>query len=294
MRALPLLRPSRTLRFVELPSGADPDDIIRQEGRQGFEALLEKAEPLDARLWRHEVAAEPLTTPEAWAGLKERLIANASAIAHADLGKIYREDWLNRFYELRRPERINASRQAPIRRTPGKRGKFPDLMPPVDAQARAIASQGIDGATARALVLGFVNFPEELVTHCEQLVSLPIADHSTAKIRDELVNAALTGAALDRDGISTILGADGATGGKAPRAMGFSFTRRDSDPHRARSDLAAAVEIIAAAEEVEKALEHATELLKRDFTEDALAEQQRLMAAQRGLRQRLAQLAGTD
>ncbi len=36
----------------------------------------------------------------------------------------------------------------------------------------------------------------------------------------------------------------------APEPWVFSFTRRDSDPDRARSDLAAAVEIIAAAEEV--------------------------------------------
>ena len=76
--------------------------------------------------------------------------------------------------------------------------------------------------------------------------------------------------------------------------MGFSFPRRDSDPDRARSDLAAAVEIIAAAEEVDKALEDATERLKRDLTEEALAEQQRLIQAQHGLKQRLASLAGTD
>ncbi len=76
--------------------------------------------------------------------------------------------------------------------------------------------------------------------------------------------------------------------------MGFSFTRRDSDPDRARSDLAAAVEIIAAADEVEKALVSATERLKRDMTDDALDEQRRLIQAQHGLKQRLAQLAGTD
>jgi DNA primase len=76
--------------------------------------------------------------------------------------------------------------------------------------------------------------------------------------------------------------------------MGFSFTRRDSDPDRARSDLAAAVEIIAASEEVEQALVDATERLKRDLTAEALEEQQRLIEAQRGLRQRLASLAGTD
>src|SRR6476646_10109917 len=75
-RALPLLRPDRSLRFVELPAGQDPDDVIRSGGRETFEQLLATAEPLDARLWRHELDSEPLGTPEAWAGLKERLIAH--------------------------------------------------------------------------------------------------------------------------------------------------------------------------------------------------------------------------
>ena len=144
------------------------------------------------------------------------------------------------------------------------------------------------------MILGFTNFPEALPAHCEQLASLPIADRGTPKLRDELVEAAFSGAALDRDSLATILGTDGAAGGTAPRTMGFSFTRRDSDPDRARSDLAAAVEIIAATEEVEKALVDATERLKRDLTDEALEEQQRLIEAQQGLRQRLASLAGTD
>jgi DNA primase len=298
-RALPLLRPDRTLRFLELPAGQDPDDVIRDGGREAFEALLANPEPLDARLWRHEVDADPLATPEAWASLKERLIAHAGAIGHPDLSRMYREDWLNRFYEKRRPAGSAPQRQyAPQKRGSFKSGRFVPPAPPVRDEARAIAASGIDAPTARALVLGFANFPEELPAHCEQLAALPIADRSTAHLRDELVNAAFSGAALDREGINTILGADGATGGPdklgAQRAMGFSFTRRDSDPDRARSDLAAAVEIIAAAEEVETALGHATERLKRDFTAEALGEQQRLIEAQQGLRQRLAQLAGTD
>src|SRR5437588_4829823 len=102
-RALPMLRPDRTLRFVELPAGQDPDDVIKTGGREAFEALLANPEPLDSRLWRYELEAEPLTTPEAWAGLKERLVAHAQAIGHADLARMYREDWLNRFYGHRRP-----------------------------------------------------------------------------------------------------------------------------------------------------------------------------------------------
>ena len=294
-RALPLLRPDRTLRFVELPSGQDPDDIIRTGGREAFETQLATPEPLDARLWRHELDAEPLSTPEAWAGLKQRLIDHAAAIGHADLARMYREDWLNRFFEQRRPAGSSPQRQfTPQKRGSFKNGRFVPPLPPVGANARAIASTGIDAPTARALILGFANFPEELPGHCEQLASLPIADEPTAKMRDDLVNATFSGATLDHEGVATILGPDGATGGKAQRAMGFSFTRRDSDPDRARSDLAAAVEIIAAAEEVGKALEHATERLKAETTDEAFEEQQRLKLAQRELRQRLAHLAGTD
>ena len=294
-RALPLLRPDRTLRFVELPAGQDPDDVVRTGGKEAFEALLANPEPLDARLWRHELELESVTTPEAWASLKARLIAHAATIGHADLARMYREDWLDRFYAQRRPGGASAPRSfVPQKRGTFKNGRFVPPSPPVRDEARSIARSGIDAPTARALILGFANFPEELPTHCEQLASLPIADRSTAKIRDELVNAAFSGATLDQTSIATILAGDGATGAKSPRAMGFSFTRRDSDPERARSDLAAAVEIISAAEEVEKALDHATERLKRDFTDEALEEQQRLIAAQQGLRERLAQLAGTE
>ena len=290
-RALPHIRPDRTLRFVELPAGQDPDDVVKAGGREAFEAFLAEPEPLDARLWRHELEAQPLTTPEARAGLRQRLIDHSRAIGDQALARLYRDQWLQRF------DAEIAPRRAPfVPREPRKfvKGRFVPPPAPTSDTARAIAASGIDAPTARALILGFANFPEELPAHCEQLAALPIADQRTAGLRDELVDAAFSGAALDREGLATILDQDGASGSKGPRTMGFSFTRRDSDPERARSDLAAAVEIIAAAEEVDRALSDATERLKRDLTAEALEEQQRLITAQQGLRQRLASLAGTD
>ena len=290
-RALPHLRPDRTLRFVKLPAGQDPDDLVRSGGREAVEALLARPEPLDARLWRHELEAQPLTTPEARASLRQRLIQHAATIGDPALARLYRDDWLRRFDESL-PRREFTPRHSA--RSKFRNGRWSPPAQPVDATAKAIAAQGIDAPTARALIVGFANFPEELPAHCEALAALPIADRRTAEMRDELVNAAFSGATLDREGVATILGRDGATGPKALSAMGFSFTRRDSDPDRARSDLAAAVEIIAAADEVEKALVNATERLERDFTDEAYEEQQRLKSAQLGLRERLAQLAGTD
>ena len=76
--------------------------------------------------------------------------------------------------------------------------------------------------------------------------------------------------------------------------MSFSFTRPDSDPDRARADLAAAIDTLMASDEVERALLEATKRFKENMSDEAYIEQQRLITAQQTLRQRLAQLAGTD
>jgi DNA primase len=211
LRALPHIGPERTLRFVELPAGQDPDDVTRSGGREAFEALLASPEPLDARLWRHELEAQPLTTPEARAGLRQRLVDHASTIGDPQLRALYREQWLGKFDELS-PRRAPQQRSGPTRGR-FRNGRWAPPEPPVGANARAIAASGIDAPTARALILGFANFPEELPAHCEQLAALPIADRGTARLRDELVDAAFSGAALDRETLATILQADGAPGG---------------------------------------------------------------------------------
>ena len=45
------------------PPGQDPDDVVKNGGRAAFEALLDAAEPLVERLWRHERDAAPLDHP---------------------------------------------------------------------------------------------------------------------------------------------------------------------------------------------------------------------------------------
>lgn len=295
LRALPHLSPERTLRFVALPAGQDPDDVVRAGGKAAFEALLDEAVPLVERLWRAEVEAAPLDTPEARAGLRQRLLDHVSAIADGNVRQLYRDEWMGRFDAQFRPQQAERRPFVPRAQWLKKGGRFVPPEPPASQAARAIGTTGIDRATASALLAGFVNYPEAVSEHVEALAHLALPDRNTAALRDRLVDIATSGGALDRDALATILASNGAAGGTAPgSAMGFSFTRRDSDPGRARQDLAAAVEIIAAGQEVEKALADATERLKRDFTDEAYGEQQRLIEARQGLKDRLASLASSD
>ncbi|WP_118857097.1 DNA primase [Sphingomonas mesophila] len=291
LRALPHLAPDRTLRFIALPAGQDPDDLLRERGAEAVKAALEATEPLVERLWRHEAESEALATPEARAGLKARLMEHSGAIADPNVRQLYRDEFLRRFDALVRPQRATFAPRPQWKKD--RAGKWQPPAAPASDVARAIGSGGIDAPTARALVEGFVLFPQALHDHLEALAHLPLGDRPSAALRDRLVEAALAGAELDRDGLATIL-ALGEAPLAGPPAMGFSFTRRDSDPARAVSDLAAAVEIVAAAQEVETALAAATERLKINVTDDAYAEQQRLMAARSRLHSRLASLAGNE
>jgi DNA primase len=301
-RALPHLGAERTLRFVELPAGQDPDDVVRNGGREAVEALLSTPEPLVDRLWRHELQAQPLTTPEARAGLRQRLIEHSQAIGDQALARLYRDEWLRRFQEeVNPPRQFQQQTQRrrpfiPFTRQSFEAERFLQATSTV-AGTRNVSRVGMDPSHARALVLGFLNFPEALQEHCEQLALLPIGEAPLARIRDRLVDAAVSGEMLDRETLATILRDNGAAAdlerARRTGTMAFSFTRSDTAPERAVRDLGTAIDALMADGEIGAALQAATERLK-EGEEDAFEEQRRLHSQREEIKERLASLAGSD
>jgi DNA primase len=296
MRALPLLGPERTLSFVALPEGQDPDDLVNSGGRDAVEALLAAPEPLVDRLWRHELDATPLVTPEQRAGLKARLIAHAASIQDRSLSQLYRDEWLQRFSDLTRRERPAFTPQA--RRGTFVRGRgFMPPEPPASAEARAIAATGIDKPTARALAAGLATFPELILEEAEQLAALPFADKAAETLKQRLLDAALHGARLDSGALAPILADVGTakllTEVRRGSGVAFSFNREGIDPARGRADLKAAIELLAARREIAEALADATRRV--GLGDDlAVAEQHRLVKANQETTRRLADLYASD
>ena len=92
-----------------------------------------------------------------------------------------------------------------------------------------------------------------------------------------------TNAELDPEALNTILAGRGGASlleelGRK-RGLGFSFTRREAEPERARRDLVLAIETLAARPGLDAALAAATARLKDEGDEAAFQEQQRLRAA---------------
>jgi len=80
-RALPLLKPGHSLRFVTLPTGEDPDSLVRNSGPPAFAELLRAARSLADVLWDSEVKDRPRDTPERLARIQSRLLEHVSTIA---------------------------------------------------------------------------------------------------------------------------------------------------------------------------------------------------------------------
>ena len=133
-----------------------------------------------------------------------------------------------------------------------------------------------------------------------QIAALELSEADAARLRDLMVEAALTHAALDPEALDTILADNGAASLleilRRKRGLAFSFTRRDAEPDRACRDLALAIETLAARPGLDAALEAATARLKDEGDEAAFDEQQRLRTARDEADRQLATLfeAGGD
>ncbi|MFP5469565.1 MAG: DNA primase, partial [Alphaproteobacteria bacterium] len=112
-RALPLLEPGRSLRFVLLPDGLDPDDIIARQGGAAMEGYLATPLPLADILWSAETSRLPMDTPERRAGLGQRLQALLETIADPSVRKYYQNDIRQRISNLFRPAHVSSKPQQP-------------------------------------------------------------------------------------------------------------------------------------------------------------------------------------
>jgi DNA primase len=296
-RALPLLGPERTLAFVALPQGQDPDDLVNSGGRDAVEALLQAPEPLVDRLWRHERDSTALATPEQRAGLKQRLLDHAAAIADRSLSQLYRDEWMDRFHALGRRDRPVFTPNASQRRGSWVRGRgFVPPEPPASAGARSIGATGVDPFTARALVSGLTRYPDLVIEEAGILAALPFADPAAERLKQRLLDQALRLGHLDSDALAPIL-ADveaarllhGALGGFG---KGFSFNRSDTEPGQAQADLRAVIELLGARHEIAQGLADVARRIMDD--PEAVAEQHRLLLANQETTKRLADYSASD
>jgi DNA primase len=168
-RALPLIEPGKTLFFVLLPEGMDPDDVVRVRGEQAMRDLLAGAKPLVDLLWTRELDAEPLDTPERKAGFEARLMAAIGQIKHPGVKKAYERELRDRLYWHFRPGKgVGAQPAANHRQNPVKKGFSP----------------GPTGLQGLVLLARAISVPEYFESAREALAKTEYEDPDVQAIRE--------------------------------------------------------------------------------------------------------------
>lgn len=282
-RALPLLRPAHSLNIVRLPTGLDPDDLVRRDGAGAMEKLLGEANSLIDMLWAHERDAAPLATPEDKAGLKARLVAQVETIADPDIRGLYRRDLLDRFSAFAYPKR------APFRQ--GQRGiPLPAASSPETlGRLRRASSGGSRDALAAAILAGLIRWPGQIARHAEMLAHSPGLDPRF----EALLDCCDTTQAVESGDLSTILSQQGLEVPDPAEYSGlrFGFLGNEVPPEQAVAELEQAIGLLVERPALEAALTEATTRFEAELSDEAYAEQQRLLKRKLEFDSRLRQMA---
>ena len=233
-RALPLLKPGRSLRFALMPPGHDPDSLIRSAGRQGFEDVLRQAIPLVDMVWIATQENRQLDTPERRAAFQAELDRQAETIADPAVRDLYRREFRDRAWRLLRPAGDRAKRRGPGAAAGSRPGA--GIQPALGAAARILPVPD-PGRSLEILIATAIAFPAVLDSDAELFARLELADPGLDRLRRALLALQDSQPRLDREGVRLhLMGAGFA--GIVPRLLGSSifkalaFVRAD-DPDAA-------------------------------------------------------------
>lgn len=204
-RALPLMTPQRTLGFVPLPEGQDPDDLIRAAGSEAMGRLVDGALGVSEMIWRVACADHAPDTPEAAARRDEAAFALVASIGDTVLQRSLRDAVWERIRAERASRRQSGSRQRGGRPgdRKGKGERRPDRLP---------ASPLPNPTTARAestiLKLALM-FPDLVPPDVEALAAVEFTDRDLDGLKRALIDATTRDAMLDSGALRAHLSATG-------------------------------------------------------------------------------------
>ncbi|MEM9783177.1 MAG: DNA primase [Pseudomonadota bacterium] len=211
--ALPMLAPGRSLGFCLMPEGKDPDDVIGEGGPPAMQTLLDRAVPLIEMLWRRELAAGPLDTPERRADFDRRLRVCLERIEDRSVRDHYRADLAERRRALFRPAPQPGPMPVPTARQsmPSRAGKG----------TRFGARGAISGPAPQTRASSIAVAPPDPMRAREATILL-IAWHyppAVAEMAGDLEELLLHGADLEAARGAVLSRPDGATGNAPPAAL---------------------------------------------------------------------------
>lgn len=183
--ALKLLKPNKTLRFINLPDNLDPDDYIKNYGLESFNKFVNNASPLTSIIWDLCLQESNLDSPEGKAGFESLLRAKLNLISDKSIKKHYGllfKDMLDQFFYIKKTERKISKSNYNEKYS----GKYNNSL---KIKNSILGSGGQLPSDLEALVIsGILIFPELIQKHFEILESFKIENLRLGDIRDNVLS----------------------------------------------------------------------------------------------------------
>ena len=211
-RALPLLGPGLSLRFIALPPGDDPDSIIAKRGAGAFRDLLAAARPLADLLTDMVLAGRPIDTPERRADCEKRLLGFAREINDATVRSHYERHFKDRLWDIFRAKRAGRTERKDSQwrsGEPRRRGFTPALPEPPMSDWLGSGTDGSSERRERLLVAMVVAHPELLASVEEEFATLEIQNRELDALRGAILDVAHHDAGLDTAALKRHLSGQG-------------------------------------------------------------------------------------
>jgi DNA primase len=283
-RALPLLKPGRSLRFAFTSGGKDPDDVLREQGAAALRAQLADTQPFVAVLFERErTEAGDLSTPERRTALKASLRKAAGLIADKDLSAAYRQDLLQRYEALWTLERPVTTYDGVVRVFKGGRhGQA--RRDPRAPQRNDTTAQGAAGAKrlhatpdilAAALAQAVLDHPDLVDDAMDRLETRGFDDERLAALAREIVRERLNADTLDSATLRDHLARRGhgetlAAVARAAERLNAPFLRSDLPFEELRAHWSQAFDTLTRIAALERAIADAKDDIERDEDYSAL------------------------
>ena len=193
-RALPLLKAGKSLRFLALPAGEDPDSLLRARGPAAIESVLKLARPLSDVIWEMETEGKSTDTPERRASLQRALQQRVDQIADPVVRDSYRSDMKARLNKMRQADGQGwwgNGGGSPGARAPFRKGQPGAPVAPFPAGTASRLAH-IEPAGARqiwALLGALVERPTMLHQLQDEVWRLPIANQDLLRLQRGLLDA---------------------------------------------------------------------------------------------------------
>lgn len=207
--ALPLIEPEKSLRFVIMPEGLDPDDLIKSAGAPAMQILLEQARPMADLLWQRETDGQVFDSPERKALLDKNLRLLLNKITNPSIKSHYGQEIKNRRQTLFFPQQQRKSAFTPWRKN-APQAALPDTKNSLLASANT-GPEAEARVRESAILLGCLNHPDLALELESQLERLPFLCADLRQIGNALLSVLHSAEGQNLgDILSTRLGYDAA------------------------------------------------------------------------------------